>query len=234
MKNLNIFSSVTEYETAKSGGVLNAPNVSFVDEDSSVRYLLELDPYNGYEYVDLGLPSGLKWATCNVGANSPEQAGLYFAWGETTGYTANDVTFGVRAFNEDVYNAGPAASISADLTLEQDAAHVNLGGNWRMPTREEFNELKNNTTKTWTTDYNGTKVKGYIVTSKTNGKSIFLPTAGDCYGNRVANVGGFGLYWLASWQSSSSAYRVYLSSEKSFYTDKYTRRYGYPVRAVCE
>ena len=87
MKNLNIFSSVAEYENAKSGGVLNAPNVSFVDEDSSVRYLLELDPYNGYEYVDLGLPSGLKWATCNVGASLPEEYGLYFAWGETTGYT---------------------------------------------------------------------------------------------------------------------------------------------------
>ena len=235
MKNLNIFSLVEEYDNAKSGGVLNVPNVSFVDEDSSVRYLI--DPYNGYEYVDLGLPSGLKWATCNVGASSPEQTGLYFAWGETTGYTANDVTFGVRAFNEDVYNAGPAASISADLTLEQDAAHVNLGGNWRMPTREEFNELKNNTTKTWTTDYNGTKVKGYIVTSKTNGKSIFLPGAGDADYSEVYNVGDFGFYWSASWQSSSSAYRLFFnfqSNQVDFSTHKYTRRYGYPVRGVCE
>ena len=67
MKNLNIFSSVTEYENTKSGGVLNVPNVSFVDEDSSVKYLLKNIPtYNGYEYVDLGLPSGLKWAKCNV------------------------------------------------------------------------------------------------------------------------------------------------------------------------
>ena len=219
------------------GGVLNVPNVSFVDEDSSVRYLLEFDPYNGHEYVDLGLPSGLKWATCNVGASSPEQTGLYFAWGETTGYTANDVTSGVRAFSEDVYNAGPAASISADLTLKQDAAHVNLGGNWRMPTREEFNELKNNTTQTWTTDYNGTGVKGYIVTSKTNGKSIFLPAAGDGVGSSVYNVNDFGFYWLASWYSSSSAYRVYLHFQSNwldFYTDRYTRRYGYPVRGVCE
>ena len=89
MKNLNIFSLISEYENAKSGGVLNVPNVSFVDEDSSVRYLLKLDfTHNGYEYVDLGLPSGLKWATCNVGASSPEEYGLYFAWGETTGYTS--------------------------------------------------------------------------------------------------------------------------------------------------
>ena len=233
MKNLNIFSLVSEYDNAKSGGVLNVPNVSFVDEDSSVRYLLEFDPYNGHEYVDLGLPSGLKWATCNVGASSPEQAGLYFAWGETIGYTANDVTSGVRAFSEDVYNAGPAASISADLTLEQDAAHVNLGGNWRMPTREEFNELRYNTTQTWTTDYNGTKVKGYIVTSKTNGKFIFLPAAGDCFGSHVGNVGEWGFYWSASWESSSNAYRLKFHS-REFYTDGYTRRYGYPVRGVCE
>ena len=61
------------------GGVLNKPNVSFINEDSSVRYLIDLT-HNGYEYVDLGLPSGLKWATCNVGANKPEDYGLYFAW----------------------------------------------------------------------------------------------------------------------------------------------------------
>ena len=151
MKNLNIFSSVAEYENAKSGGVLNAPNVSFVDEDSSVRYLLELDPYNGYEYVDLGLPSGLKWGTCNVGASSPEQAGLYFAWGETIGYTTDDVTSRVRTFSNKVYKAGPAASISTDLTLEQDAAHVIMGGNWRMPTTTELQKLAT-VSNTWTTE----------------------------------------------------------------------------------
>ena len=190
--------------------------------------------HNGYEYVNLGLPSGLKWATCNVGATSPEQAGLYFVWGETVGYTREHVENSKHLFSNKVYKAGPAASISADLTLEQDAAHVNLGGNWRMPTKEEFQELKNNTTHTWTTDYNGTKVKGYIVTSKTNGKSIFLPAAGDGDGSHVYNVGEFGFYWLASWQSSFIAYRVYLSSKKSFYTDDYDGYYGYPVRAVCE
>ena len=148
MKNLNIFSLITEYDNTKSGGVLNVPNVSFVDEDSSVRYLLENIPtHNGY--VDLGLPSGLKWATCNVGASKPQDYGLYFAWGETTGFTADQVP-GVRAFTYDVYNAGPAASISTDLTLEQDAAHVNLGGNWRMPTKAEFQELLDNCDVVWT------------------------------------------------------------------------------------
>ena len=157
MKNLNIFSSVANYENVKSTGILNVPNVSFIDEDNSTRYLLEnIDPYNGYEYVNLGLPSGLKWATCNVGAVSPEQFGLYFAWGETTGYTTEQVTSGVRTFTQDEYNAGQANTIYNDLTLEQDTAHVNMGGNWRMPTYDEYQELLDNCDATWTDDYNGT------------------------------------------------------------------------------
>ena len=208
MKNLNIFSLISEYENAKSGGVLNKPNVSFVDEDSSVRYLVNLT-HNGYEYVDLGLPSGLKWATCNVGANSPEEYGLYFAWGETTGYTAEQVP-GVRAFTEDEYKAGPAASISADLTLEQDAAHVNLGGNWRMPTEAEYLELIYNCDATWTDDYNGTGVAGCIFTSRVNGNSVFFPAAGNCSDSSVNDVGSWGYCWAASWRSYSYTLAYYL------------------------
>lgn len=131
--------------------------------------------HNGYEYVDLGLPSGLKWATCNVGASSPEEYGLYFAWGETTGYTAAQVKAGERVFSSMVYKAGSAASISTDLTLEQDAARTNLGGNWRMPTRAEIKELINNCDTIWTDDYNGTGVAGQLLTSKVNGNSMFFP-----------------------------------------------------------
>ena len=215
------------------GGVLNKPNVSFVNEDSSVRYLV--DPYNGHEYVDLGLPSGLKWARCNVGATSPEQAGLYFAWGETTGYTAEQVTGGERAFSSAVYNAGAAASISSDLTLAQDAAHVNLGGKWRMPTKAEFEELINSsyTTQTWTDDYNGTGVAGRIITSKTNGNSIFLPASGYCYGSSVSYVGSYGLYWSASCGSSSDAWNLYFDSG-DVYVSIDGRDCGFSVRGVSE
>ena len=229
MKNLNIFSLISEYDNAKSGGVLNVPNVSFVDEDSSVRYLLK------YEYVDLGLPSGLKWATCNIGANSPEEYGLYFAWGETTGYTADDVTSGVRAFSEDVYNAGPAASISTNLTLEQDAAHVNLGDNWRMPTYDECQELIDNCDATWTENYNGTGVTGCIFTSKVNGNSVFFPAAGYCDDSSVNYVGSFGYYWSGSEYNSLAAGGLYLGPANQYvnYSASY-RYYGYTVRAVCE
>lgn len=234
MKNLNIFSLIAEYDSAKSGGVLNKPNVSFVDEDSSIRYLLKnVLTHNGYEYVDLGLPSGLKWATCNVGATSPEEYGMYFAWGETTGYTAEQVTSGVRAFSKDVYNSGSAASISTDLTLEQDAAHVNLGGNWRMPTKDEYQELLDNCDDVWTDDYNGTGMAGRILTSKTNGNSVFFPAAGICNGSSVKGVGSNGIYWSASWHSSSYAYTLFFHSGGQ-YTNDGGRIYGYPVRGVCE
>ena len=233
MKNLNIFSLISEYDSAKSG-VLNVPNVSFVDEDSSVRYLLKLDfTHNGYEYVDLGLPSGLKWATCNVGATSPEQAGLYFAWGETTGYTGDDVTSGVRSFTLDEYRAGPAASISTELTLEQDAAHINLGGNWRMPTKAEYQELLDNCNVVWMDDYNEKGVTGCIFTSRVNGKSVFIPATGQCSNSNVYYVGSYGLIWSASYKSSSSARYLELT-----YTEHRLnlspRYYGQTVRGVCE
>ena len=134
-----------------------------------------------------------------MGATSPEQAGLYFAWGETQGYTGEQVEASVRTFDEDTYLAGSAASISTDLTLEQDAAHVNLGGDWRMPTKAEFEELSNNCTFTWTDDYNGTGVTGDVITSKTNGNSIFLPASGFCNYSSVDRVGSGGYYWSASW-----------------------------------
>ena len=214
------------------GGVLNKPNVSFINEDSSVRYLVDIKIE--YEYVDLGLPSGLKWATCNVGASSPEQAGLYFAWGETIGYTAEQVTSGVRTFSQDEYNAGPASSISTDLTLEQDAAHVNMGGNWRMPTRNEYQELIDNCNVVWTSDYNGTGGKGRVFTSKVNGKSVFFPAAGYCINPSVGYVGEIGNYWSASWYSSSSAWYLYIRVSDQFLYNLNFKRYGLTVRGVCK
>ena len=209
------------------GGVLNKPNVSFVNEDSSVRYLIDIKIK--YDYVDLGLPSCLKWATCNIGASSPEEYGLYFAWGETTGYTGEQVTSGVRAFSEDEYNAGPAASISADLTLEQDAAHINMGGNWRMPTRDEYEELFDNCDYVWTEDYNGTSVAGMIFTSKVNGKFVFFPGAGEYYNSFAQDVGSYGYYWTASCFSDGAAYFLYSDTINYDYGS-----YGRSVRAVCE
>ena len=137
---------------------------------------------NGHDYVDLGLPSGLKWATCNVGASTSTDYGYYYAWGEITTKTEytedNNLTYG-KQMNDISGNA------------QYDAATANWGGNWRMPTKAEQEELLNNCTWTWTT-YNG--VKGYNVEGP-NGNSIFLPAAGGRNGSSLGYAGSIGYYW---------------------------------------
>ena len=183
--------------------------------------------------VDMGLPSGTLWAAGNIGAELPWETGKYFAWGETVGYTAEQVENGKRSFDEDTYNKSSAASISADLTLTQDAARANLGGNWRMPTKAECQELINNCNVTWTANYGGTGVKGRVFTSKINGNSVFFPAAGYCYNSSLGNVGSFGYYWSASWGSSSGAWRLYFGSGSQG-LGNYGRYNGQPVRGVCK
>ena len=195
--------------------------------------------HNGHEFVDLGLPSGLLWATCNVGATSPEQAGLYFAWGETVGFSADQVEDGERSFSSSEYKLGSAASISTDLTLEQDAAHSYMGGKWRMPTKAEFEELFSNTTQTWTLDYNGTAVVGHIFVSKSNGNSVFFPAAGYRCNSPLYKADLYGRYWTASWDSRHCALYSCLAMCKVSYSrfgnygvlPNYRDR-GLPVRGV--
>lgn len=193
------------------------------------------NPYNGHEYVDLGLPSGLKWATCNIGAVNPQDYGLYFAWGEAAGYTATQVTGGERMFDNDTYNAGPAASISRRLTIYQDVINAYMGGEWRMPDKDEFNELINSsyTTTTWTSNYKGTGVAGRLITSKTNGNSIFLPAAGSCWNSSVSNVGSIGEYWTTQLATNTSAWRLYFRSGQIDMSNN-ARHGGLSLRGVCE
>ena len=140
---------------------------------------------NGHEYVDLGLPSGLKWATCNVGASSSEGYGNYYAWGEIevkSEYTyANSKTEGKSM-----------QDISGNSTY--DVARSKWGGSWRLPTKKELEELKNNCKWEWTTQ-NGKK--GYKVIGP-NGKSIFLPAAGYCDGSSLYGAGESGYYWSST------------------------------------
>ena len=149
---------------------------------------------NGHEWVDLGLPSGLKWATCNVGADSPEDYGNYYAWGETTTkstYEDNSLTYGL---NESQLQSQGYIDGSGNLTPSHDAATANWGGDWRMPTKEEMRELIDKCTWTWTTQ-NG--VNGYNVEGP-NGNSIFLPAAGDRIWSSLLNDGFGGSYWSST------------------------------------
>ena len=191
----------------------------------------KINTHNGHEFVDLGLPSGTLWATCNIGATSPELAGLYFAFGETTGYSAEQVKKGERSFDSASYTA---PSVSENLNLEQDAAHVNLGGNWRMPTKAECQELIDNTTQTWTNDYNGTGVAGKVFTSKVNGNSAFFPAAGYCLDSSMFQVGSYGYYWSSTLDLSNSNIGCGLYFGSGHIYQYGYRVYGRPVRGVYE
>jgi len=142
---------------------------------------------NGHLWVDLGLPSGIKWATCNVGAEVPADYGNYYAWGEVipkAEYRKATYKYGdpnrirhnlTKYCTHACYGANDFSDKSITLVPEDDAAHINWGGNWRIPTATEWDELINYCTWTWTTRYG---VSGYQVTSKVTNSSIFLPAAG--------------------------------------------------------
>ena len=187
---------------------------------------------NGYGYVDLGL--SVKWATCNVGATSPEEYGNYYAWGETTtksNYSSsNCATYGlsISELQSQGYIDG-----EGNLTPQYDAATVNWGGDWRMPTRAELNELLNNCTWTCTT-VNG--VKGYNVRGP-NGNSIFLPAAGYRYGSSLYDAWSSGNYW------SSTPFEYYDDFYHAYYLDFNSGNhrvlgnyliYGYSLRSILE
>ena len=191
---------------------------------------------NGHEYVDLGLPSGLMWATCNVGASSPEGYGDFFAWGETSpkeSYTWDTYKWGTGS-NPSKYNE---TDNKTTLDLADDAARQNWGGGWRMPTKEEWDELWTNCSKTWTAKEG---VNGYLL-SGTNGNSLFLPAAGH-YGGFGANENGS--YWSSSFYTydpnrpdhSWKPERAFYVNIGSFFVvrDGHDLRYmGNSVRPVC-
>ena len=192
-----------------------------------VTFTTLLDPANGHEYVDLGL--SVKWATCNVGATSPEEYGDYFAWGETSTKETYDIdnclTHGLD--NSQLQSQGYIDS-EGNLNPQYDAATANWGGNWRMPTYGELNELRNRCTWTWMTQNGvyGCKVGG------PNGNSIFLPAAGCRDRSAFYSAGSCGYYWSSA-PYKYNAYRLcFVSYDR--YMDYYNRSFGFSVRPVLE
>ena len=191
---------------------------------------------NGYAYVDLGL--SVVWATMNVGANSPEGSGDYFAWGEvkpkseyswSTYKWCNGSSTSLTKYNTN--SSYGTVDNKTQLELTDDAAYINWGGNWRMPTDAEMTELREQCTWTWTTQ-NG--VNGYKVTSKSNGNSIFLPAAGYRYGSSLLDAGSYGDYWSSSLCTDSPYYAWFVSFNSSnVHRGNYIRYYGRSIRPVC-
>ena len=176
--------------------------------------------------IDLGLPSGTKWACCNVGAHKPEDYGGYFAWGETMEKSS---------YNEDNYLDGKGTSydIGNDIAGTQyDAAAANWGSSWVMPNKNQMDELKDKCTSEWTTE-NG--VNGRRFTGP-NGSSIFLPAAGHRWRDDLYGAGSFGFYRSSTLYESYADYAWYLDFYSGYVNtyDNYDRYYGHSVRPVVQ
>lgn len=210
---------------------------------------------NGYEYVDLGL--SVKWATCNVGATSPEEYGGHYQWAGKQNITNNNlydfdscpyhieiqeryITWEYTKYVTSNYSSTWSGAGSPDnktvLDPSDDVAHVMLGGKWRMPTREEWRELIDNCTWTWSVQ-NG--VRGYKVTGKKPGytdKSIFLPAAGYIdEEDGLLLSGSNGFYWSSSLDTRGAdrAYALFFNSD-DVRTTYYGRSHVNSVRPVLE
>lgn len=239
---------------AFSGGGIIYDNGNIVDNTSyNGRITSQSGPTGGgavgyfyfyvsdHKSVDLGLPSGTLWATCNVGANGPEEYGKLFAWGETT-----DLGKTTYAWSNYKYCDGSYSTISkyctdsnygivdnaTKLNSKDDAAKENWGADWQMPSKQQFEELLNDsyTTTIWTTTQNGTN--GRLIVSKRNGNSIFLPAAGSRDGSNLLYKGDVGGYWSLSLGSDSPDGRcLHFDSGSINMADK-SRCLGLSIRPV--
>lgn len=188
------------------------------------------------ETVDLGL--SVKWANMNVGADFPEDYGDYFAWGEVEPkeeYNWSTYKWCNGSYDTQTKYCTDSRYGTVDnktvLDKEDDAASVNWGGAWRMPTKEEQDELREKCTWTWTTQ---NSVNGYTVTGP-NGNSIFLPTAGYRLDSSLDYVGSYGDYWSSS-LGTSRPYIAFVLKFRSVSVDwdNFSRYYGHSVRPVCQ
>ncbi len=210
---------------------------TYSNNDLGLRLALGADNIptpNEHEWVDLGLPSGTLWATCNIGASSPEDYGDYFAWGETEPKEVYDISN--YKWCDGSYNtltkyctktSYGTVDNKTELDLEDDAAYINWGSSWRMPTNEQQDELRNNCTWTWMAT-NG--VIGYNVTGP-NGNSLFLPTTG-CITSSLFNVGYEGAYWSRMLSPYSTYAWTMGFKSNDVFLGMGDRTYGFTVRPV--
>ena len=196
--------------------LFNNVEVEIVGVGNSARNM-----HNGHEWVDLGL--SVKWATCNIGADKPEDYGDYFAWGEIAtkpSYTSDNCKTWERSIGDIAGNS------------QYDAARAKWGSPWRLPTDAEFEELIGKCNWKWTKEGGHA---GYRVTSKINGNSIFLPAAGGRYGESLRYDGENGYYWSSTLLESSTQYSYSLYFHASYHlVDWYSRLNGHPVRPVSD
>jgi len=230
LQNLTTGDGFTRYfdsNTLKEGesGYFTIPTTSNLR--GWTRTIVPTGSSNGHDYVDLGLPSGRVWATCNVGASKPEEFGGYYAWGETEEKSSYD-------WSNYAYCSGSKEtcySIGNDIAgySQYDVARAKWGGNsWRMPNESQVQELIDNCTMSWIL-FNG---KNGILVKGPNGNSIFLPAAGYKSGTNY-DEGSFGAYWASTPSSSSiSGARYLLFAKDNWWITTEDRCLGFTVRPV--
>lgn len=244
------FDTTAEFATFSATTAYSEPHVTLLKDTNNVLFKEWVDPCASekvkttYEWVEIG---GVKWATKNVGALTVTDYGQYFQWGDTQGFTADQVSGNChsKTFNWANYkysDNGTTAmtkynSTDGKTVLEaaDDAATVNMGSGWRMPTTAEFQALGTATTSAWTADYEGSGVSGLVLTDKNDSsKVLFFPAAGYCRNGSVSYVGSYGRYWSSSVFGSGVqyAYYLYFDSSSVNWQDGSNRCYGFAVRGV--
>ena len=212
---------ITKFDTTSDFAVFSAttnfgrPHVSLIKDDSKVHYFE--DPYKGHKYVDLGLKSGTKWATMNVGASSETDYGNYYQYGKGAAQYAATSGDSMYSGEED-----PLAA-SADTAVQV------WGGPWHMPTRKQIEELIANTTYEWVTNYKNSGKNGFTFTGA-NGAVLFLPAAGYWLSSSKVDVDNVGRYRGSSPKGSLACYLGFKNGGKDVYVGN--RNYGYSVRPV--
>ena len=258
-KYIKLFETTSQYDayTADTTNFI-LPNLTLCkDAPTVVYYNPTTPPAPSHEYVEIG---GVKWATMNVGATDITDYGLYFQWGDTQGYTADQVGSeeGQKYFDWEDYKyasieTGTSSSGSGGTTIvmtkyngsdgktvldaSDDAVTAAWGGNWRMPTKDEFEALGTATTSVWTSNYGGSGVDGFVLTDKTDSsKTLFFPAAGFFTEGIGYYVRNDGYYWSSSLPLSNIyyAYVLHLDGSYVYWQHDYSRYYGCAVRGVLD
>ena len=224
----DIVALIAAYLSPENKGDITVEDISSLIDDYLAQGMNHLCPDSNHPHaIDLGLPSGTKWACCNVGASCPEGYGGYYAWGETEEKSYYDW----ESYKYYIENTYTCEYIGSDIAgTSYDVAHVKWGGSWRMPTAEQRWELLDNCSSEWTVE-NG--VSGRRFTGP-NGASVFLPAAGYRFRDDLYSAGYCGVCWSSSPSPSlgSDAYYLYVDSGYADW-DNLNRLYGLSVRAVC-
>ena len=232
MKYLHLYNSQTDYDNKKNTLIL--PSASLIEENNHVEY----NPH--HDFVEI---AGIKWATMNVGAKSITDYGLYFQWGDTQGYTKDEIEKEhKKAFvdNFSDYNIDLMTKYNSNgmtLELEDDAVNAAWGGSWRMPTVGDFQKLCDAVNTEWKTNYQGSGVNGLLCSTKTEpSKTLFFPACGDVTNGTFYAENEIGFYWLNSLSTDNLSYAcaLDLSSKSTTNWFKYIRCDGFTVRGVLD